>query len=99
MSWPANVRLEGKRLTPPVSPVPDKSAVWGLPEASSLTESEALRVPPALGVKVTLIAQFEPAATLVPQLFVWAKSPLLMPLIPMLEMFSVALPVLDSVTA
>jgi hypothetical protein len=48
----------------------------------------------AVGVKVTLIVQLAPAATLAPQVLVWAKSPLAATL----EMFRAALPVLVSVT-
>ena len=52
------------------------------------------RLPPAVGAKVTEIVQFAPAATLVPQVLVWAKSPLAA----MLVTLSVALPLLESVT-
>jgi hypothetical protein len=44
-------------------PVPVRTTVWGLPLASSLTLSEAVRLPPAEGVKVILIVQAAPAAT------------------------------------
>ncbi len=37
---------------------------------------EPLRVPAAVGVKVTLMVQEAPAATLEPQVLVWEKSPL-----------------------
>jgi len=40
----------------------------------SLMLSEAVRLPLAAGVKVTLMVQFPPAATKLPQLLVWAKS-------------------------
>src|SRR3984893_1747012 len=56
-----------------------------------------VRVPSCVGVKVTLMMQFAPAASVLPQGFVLvtgAKSPLTA----MLLMFSVALPVLESVT-
>ena len=53
-----------------------------------------LRVPVAVGVKVTLMVQLAPAATVAPQVFVWVKSPLAA----MLLMLSVALPGLVSVT-
>lgn len=43
----------------------------------------ALRVPVAVGLKVTLIVQLAPEAKLEPQLLVWAKSPLLVPVIVM----------------
>ena len=74
--------------------MPVKLTVWGLPAASSATLNVPLRVPVAVGVKVTLIAQLAPAATELPQVFVCAKSPLAA----MLVMFSVAVPVLLSVT-
>jgi hypothetical protein len=48
-------------------PVPVRAAVCGLPAALSTTDSEAERAPAAAGVNVTLIVQFAPGATLVPQ--------------------------------
>jgi hypothetical protein len=42
----------------------------GLPEALSATLTFAVRVPFLVGVKVTVIVQFAPAATDFPQLFV-----------------------------
>lgn len=91
-------RLVGDNAAEATSPVPVRAAVWGLPEALSLTESVALRVPPAVGVKVTLIVQLPPAATDEPQLLVWEKSPLFVPVTEMLVMLSAVLPELDSVT-
>src|SRR2546427_9096326 len=63
---------------PPVElvPVPVRLAVWGLPLALSVMASTPVRDPVTVGLNVTLTEQFPPAATLVPQLFVWAKSPL-----------------------
>ena len=58
-----------------------------------VTVTAPVRVPPAVGVKVTLIAQFAPAASDAPQLFVCAKSPLAENPV----MASGALPVLESV--
>jgi|ERR1017187_2025614 hypothetical protein len=55
---------------------------------------DPLRVPVAVGVKVTLIVQLAPASTEVPQLFICVKSPLGT----MLVMVSVSFPVLESVT-
>lgn len=68
--WLPKVKLDG--LAPPMapSPVPDKDAVCGDPDALSVIDSVPLRVPIAVGVNVTLIVQDEPAATVV-QLFVW----------------------------
>ena len=51
-------------------PVPVKPTDCGLPEALSVMLTEALRVPVAVGLNVTLIEQLAPAATLVPQVFV-----------------------------
>jgi len=59
---------------------------------------EAVRVPVAVGVKVTLMVQVAPAATLAPQVFVSAKSPRFVPMSVMLVMLNVATPVLVSVT-
>jgi hypothetical protein len=58
-----------------------------------------VRVPVALGVNVTLIVQDAPAATDVPQLFVCAKSPVLVPVMAILVTLNAALPVLLNVTA
>jgi hypothetical protein len=55
---------------------------------------EALRVPAAVGANVTLIMQFAPAATPLPQVFVWEKSPGFVPVKPKLGAFSAAFPVL-----
>ena len=73
----------GERLGSAV-PVPIKLAVCGLLLALSVTVKVPLRVPVAVGVNVTLIVQLAPAATLVPQLLVCAKSPLLVPVMAML---------------
>jgi hypothetical protein len=51
-------------------PVPVKVADWGLPEALSVMVTAALRAPVAVGLKVTLMVQFAPAATPVPQVLV-----------------------------
>lgn len=72
--------------------VPVKLADCGDPAASSVTVSLPVRVPPAVGVKVTLMVQLEERD--VPQLFVCAKSPLAE--IP--EMLSGALPVFVNLT-
>ena len=80
-------------------PVPLRLAVCGLLLALSLTDSVALRLPVAVGVNVTLMVQRELPASEVPQLLVWAKSPLLVPVMPMLLMVTVELPVLETVTA
>jgi hypothetical protein len=70
----------------------------GFPAALSLTFKSALRERLALGVKVTLIVQLAPTATLVPQLLVWAKFEAFVALIEILLMVSGAVPIFDSVT-
>ena len=79
---------------PVLAPVPERLTVCGLPVALSVRVTAAVRVPLAVGVKVTLIVQLAPAATLDPQLLVWAKSPALVPVSAMLVMLKAALPVL-----
>src|SRR5215467_1024308 len=46
------------------SPVPVNGAVCGLPLALSVIETEPVRVPVAVGLKVTLMVQLAPEATL-----------------------------------
>ena len=89
---------EGERLGS-IVPVPDTPAVWGLLPAWSVTVNVALRVPAAAGVKVTLIAQFPPAATLEPQVLVCPKSPGLAPVKVMLVMLNAVVVGLERVTA
>jgi hypothetical protein len=57
-----------------------------------VTEPKRLAV--TVGVKVTLMMQLAPAATLAPQVLVWAKFPLAVTLV----MFKAALPVFVRVT-
>ena len=68
----AKARLEGERLAlaEVLEPVPERLRVCGLPVALSATLRVALRVPVAAGLKVTLIVQLAPAATLDPQVLV-----------------------------
>jgi hypothetical protein len=75
-------------------PVPESATVRGLPAASSVIVTVPLLDPPAEGPKVTLTRQLAPAASELPQVFVWAKSPLAA----ILVMVRAALPVLESVT-
>ena len=73
---------------------PVSETTCGLLLALSVIVSEPVRVPVAVGAKVTLIVQLPPAATEPPQLLVWAKSPdVTMPLT-----VRVAVPVLLRVT-
>src|SRR5256712_666884 len=75
-SWLANVKLVGERLTRGAVPVPVRLTMCGLPAALSVMVIAPVRVPVAVGVKVTLMVQLAPAATEVPQVLVCAKSPL-----------------------
>ena len=92
-------RLEGEIPATAAVPVPERLTVWGLPLALSVMARVAARVPLVKGVKVTLRVQLAPAATLEPQLLVWAKSPVFEPKMATLVMFKAELPELVSVTA
>ena len=73
-----NVKLVGVTVNCGVleAPVPVSDTFCGLLEAESVSVSVPVRVPPAVGVKVTLTVQLAPAARLLPQLLVCEKSPL-----------------------
>ena len=72
-----NSRLVGLRVTVgSTTPIPVSKSRCGLPNASSVIVTAPVRVPVAVGVKVTLIVQDEPADTPPPQVLVCAKSPL-----------------------
>jgi hypothetical protein len=79
--------------------VPERLAVCGLPLALSLAVNVAVRLPVAVGVNVTLMVQLEVAASELPQLLVWVKSVLLVPVTAMLEILNAAPPEFESVTA
>src|SRR5205807_2157813 len=97
-------RLVGLRLTAgldAVVPEPLKATVCGLPLALSVMVTLALLEPVAVGENVTLIVQEAPAASvleLLGHVLVWAKSPALVPVRPMLLMVRAAVPLLVSVT-
>ena len=97
-----NAKEVGERLAtgpvvPDETPLPLNAAVCGLPLALSVTATLAVRVPVAVGLNVTLIVQLVPAARLAPQVWVWVKSPLLVPVMAMPLMLSAAVPVLERV--
>jgi hypothetical protein len=77
--------------------VPARLTVCGLPGSESVTITLANRLPEALGVNVTLMRQFAPAARLVPQVLVCAKSALLAPPIMMLVIVNGPLPLFVNV--
>jgi hypothetical protein len=87
-----------EKATTGVVPVPVSVTVCGLPVALSVIVSVPVRVPPAVGVKVTLIVQLAPAATVDPQVLVSAKSLLFVPVIVILVMLTGVSSVLVSVT-
>jgi hypothetical protein len=102
--WFPKARLRGERLTTGAGslvPVPDKLMVCVLPAVPlllSVTISVPARAPVAVDVKVTAIVQLAPAATELPQAFVSAKSPALVPVTVMPAILNAVLPVLVSVT-
>ena len=76
------------------TPVPVRGTAWGLSLALSVTRIEALRVPPAVGLNVTLMLHEPDVPKLLGQSFVWAKSWGFVPAMVILEILSVAVPVL-----
>jgi hypothetical protein len=93
--WLGNVIVEGDKLTAGAGrpPVPVRVTICGLPGALSAIVKVPVRLPLAVGVKVTGIWQASPAATEVPQLLVCAKSPEIE-----IAMLSAALPALYNPT-
>ena len=75
-------------------PMAEREIVCGLFVALSAIVTDPKRLPDTVGVNVTLMVQLAPAATLVGQLLIGAKSPLAVTL----EMIRAALPMLVSVT-
>src|ERR1700674_5026931 len=95
--WLAKVRLPVLRLTAGAVPVPLNATVCGLPLASSAIETLAVRLPVAVGVKVALIVQLAPTASvlgLIGQPLLGVKSPGLVPPTLTLPMVSDAVPLL-----
>jgi len=100
--WLLKVRLEGETPARGALPVPVRLTVWVLAlillELSVMVRV-AVRLPVAVGANVTLMVQLVLAATELPHVLVWPKSPLLVPEIAMLLIVSAAFPVLLKVTA
>jgi hypothetical protein len=71
-----NVKLVGERPTAGVVPVPARLIDCGLVGALSTMLNVPVREPVAVGLKVTLMAQFALVARLAGQLLVCEKSPL-----------------------
>jgi hypothetical protein len=72
VSCEPKVRLVGVRVTAGAVPVPVRATLCGLPAASSVTVMPALRLPAAVGEKVTEIVQLALAASVVGHVFVCA---------------------------
>jgi len=68
--WLGKVIEGGDKLTPEVGALPIKPTLCGLPGPLSLTLSDPVRTPHAVGVKVTLIRQLALLAREVPQVLV-----------------------------
>ena len=68
--WLPKARLAGERLARAAAPVPERLTVCGLLLALSVMLSEAVRLPLAEGVNLTLIVQLALAATELPQVSV-----------------------------
>jgi hypothetical protein len=98
MSCPGKGRGLGDKVTAGATPVPVKLTVCGLFAALSVIETDALFAPTVAGVNVTLILQEAFTARLAPQVFVSENSPLLVPVIAMLEIANVTFPVFVTVT-
>jgi len=96
--WLPKARLLTERLTVGVllAPVPVRRTVWGLLVALSAMETEAVWLPLAKGVKVTLMVQFAPAATELAHVLVCAKPVAFVPVTARPEMVRAALPVFVS---
>ncbi len=80
------------------TPVPLSEIVCGLVGSESLIVTAAARSPMALGLKLTLMVQFEPAVRVWPQVVDSIKSPGFSPASIILFIASPTPPVLASVT-
>ena len=92
------LRLDPPSVATGTVPVPVSETDCGLPAVLSVMVTDAARDPAAVGLKVTLMEQFAPAATLGPHVLVSEKSPLFVPVMAMLEIVSGAPPVLVKLT-
>ena len=99
--WSGKVSEEDDKLTRGTIPVPLKLTVCGLLEALSVKFSEALRLPVADGVNVTLTVQVPLGITVAPVQVsaLLAKSLAFVPPIVTVEMVRLAVPVLVTVSA
>lgn len=84
--WVPKLRLVGEKVAEGGSPVPLRFMVAGVAEALSVMVSVAVRVPVAVGLKVTKIVQLEPAEIEVPHVLASEKAAALVPVTAMLVM-------------
>ena len=79
--WLPKPRLVEERLATAAAlvPVPERVTAWGLPLTLSVMDSEAVRLPLAAGLNVTLTEQLALATSELPQVLVWVKSLALAP--------------------
>jgi hypothetical protein len=99
-NWPAKVRLPGATPAIGATAVPVKltdCVLAAAPVAFSVTERVPVRVPVAVGLKLTVMVQLAPAAKEVPHILLSAKSPPLVPAIVTLVMESATELVLERV--
>jgi len=82
--WLPIVRLAGERLGLGAPPVPLRLTLRGLLAPLTASVTAAVRVPVAVGWKVTVIVQLASAASELPQVLDSAKSPALLPATAML---------------
>src|SRR3989442_469460 len=61
--WAPKAMLVGAKVTAGTMPLPASDTVWGLPGASSVMVTVAVRAPVAAGVKLMLIVQLAPGTT------------------------------------
>jgi hypothetical protein len=99
-TWSPKAKLVADKvaLGPAVSPAPLRETECGLPIVLSVIVIEALRGPNWLGVKVTLMVQFAPAATFESHVLLWVKSAALFPVSAMLLITTAEVPVLVTVS-
>ena len=97
--WPLKVKLVVATPARGALPVPVRLTACGLLGALSVIVTEAVRVPGAVGAKVTLTVHVPPGPTELLQVLVAAKSPPFAPVARMLLIFKVAFPLLVRVTA
>src|SRR5689334_25110170 len=98
MSWAPNNSDFELRLTAVPKPV-SEIVSDGCAGSLVLMVTVAVRTPPAVGLNITLTAQFPPTATLVPQVFVCVKSPAFAPAIAIWLTPNGAVPELEGIAA